>query len=321
MDKLGSDVIDSIEQGDAQTLADAKAYADQGDARVEAIANDARAVADAALENGKYLKVNGTGDVPLANGVDAVAIGSGSVADSDQSVAMGAGAQARGGKAVSIGAQNVATGNGAVAIGDPNNATGTGAVAVGADNTATGDGAVAIGNANTATGNGAIALGNGASATADNSIALGNSAVADEANTVSVGSAGATRRITNVSAGVAPTDVVNMSQLTGLTNNVNAIRGRVDILESRVDQQSFDLRRIDRMAGRGVAIATALASIPPLSGDKNVGIGFGTGTYDGRFAFSFALIARAGDSAQFRVNAGTAGNGKIAAGAGATFGF
>jgi autotransporter adhesin len=75
------------------------------------------------------------------------------------------------------------------------------------------------------------------------------------------------------------------------------------------------------MASRGVAIATALASVPALDGDKKFGIGFGTGTYDGRVAFSFALIARAGDNAQFRVNAGTAGNGKIAAGAGATFGF
>ena len=81
------------------------------------------------------------------------------------------------------------------------------------------------------------------------------------------------------------------------------------------------LSRLSAFFGRGVAIATALASIPALEGDKKFGVGFGTGTYDGRFAFSAAIIGRAGANAQFRLNAGTSGQGKIAAGAGFTFGW
>lgn len=157
---------------------------------------------DNAVARTDYIEINsGEGSVlPRATGRDAVAIGSGSVADSASAVAIGNGAQATDGKAVSIGAGNIASGNGAVAIGDPNTAVGTGAVAMGADNTATGDGAVALGNASTARGDGGVAVGNQANAGVS-SIAIGNNADAGPAGSVAIGNGAQAQRYNEVAIG------------------------------------------------------------------------------------------------------------------------
>lgn len=153
-------------------------------------------------------------------------------------------------------------------------------------------------------------LANGAQRTADTAIVRVDALGASAANALGGGSA------YNAATGAvsAPSYMIGGQSF----NNVGSA---FDAVDTRLAGLDFDIRRLDRLVGRGVAIATAMASIPPLDGDKKIGIGVGTGTYDGRFAFSAAIIGRVSDSAQFRLNAGTAGNGKVAAGGGMTLGF
>ncbi|SAL55062.1 hypothetical protein AWB69_05872 [Caballeronia udeis] len=73
------------------------------------------------------------------------------------------------------------------------------------------------------TGKDSVAIGGAANASADNAVALGSNSVADRANTVSVGAAGKERQITNVAAGTAPTDAVNVGQLTVVSNNLDTL--------------------------------------------------------------------------------------------------
>ncbi|WP_295184629.1 YadA-like family protein [uncultured Brevundimonas sp.] len=94
----------------------------------------------------------------------------------------------------------------------------------------------------TAQGQDGVAVGPEAQAVADNSIALGAGSVADRAaqtdyaalgvtglqssvGSVSFGSAGAERQLTNVAAGTAATDAVNVAQLQGVSDRVDALAG------------------------------------------------------------------------------------------------
>ncbi|WP_275051721.1 ESPR-type extended signal peptide-containing protein, partial [Burkholderia metallica] len=91
-------------------------------------------------------------------------------------------------------------------------------VAIGAGAQAQGV-SVAIGpDAQSSPGNG-VALGHQASVGADATwaVALGTGSSADRANTVSVGNAASQRQIVNVAAGTLDTDVVNVTQLKGVT--------------------------------------------------------------------------------------------------------
>lgn len=92
----------------------------------------------------------------------------------------------------------------------------------------------------TAQGQDGVAVGPEAQADADNSMALGAGSVADRAaqadyaalgvtglqssvGSVSFGSAGAERQLTNVAAGTAATDAVNVAQLQGVSDRVDAL--------------------------------------------------------------------------------------------------
>ncbi|MBB5772899.1 autotransporter adhesin [Brevundimonas vesicularis] len=94
----------------------------------------------------------------------------------------------------------------------------------------------------TAQGQDAVAVGPESQAVADNSVALGAGSVADRAaqtdyaalgvtgllssaGSVSFGSAGAERQLTHVAAGTAATDAVNVAQLQGVSDRVEAIAG------------------------------------------------------------------------------------------------
>jgi hypothetical protein len=138
---------------------------------------------------------------------------------------------------------------------------------------------------------------------------------------VTLNSGGSAVAIHNVAAGVSPTDAVNMSQLNAVNASVTSLGTRVTTLESRIGNFSQDIRRIDRLAGRGTAIALSAASIPQMADGQNIAVGVGFGTYDGRTAFSAAILGRISDNAQFRLNAGTTGAGKVGAGGGITFGW
>lgn len=94
----------------------------------------------------------------------------------------------------------------------------------------------------TAQGQNAVAVGAEAQAVADNSVALGSSSIADRdaqtdyaalgvaglqssVGSVSFGSAGAERQLTHVAAGTAATDAVNVAQLQGVSDRVDALAG------------------------------------------------------------------------------------------------
>lgn len=153
--------------------------------------------------------------------------------------------------------------------------------------------------------------------TADTAIARGETRGASTAAALGGGSRhdAATGRVS------APSYSIGGQSYNNVGSAFAAVDNRLGAIDARLNGMDFDLRRLDRLVGRGVAIATAMASVPALDGDKRIGIGIGTGTYDGRFAFSAAIIGRVGNDAQFRVNIGTAGNGKVAAGGGMTIGW
>lgn len=112
---------------------------------------------------------------------------------------------ATGEQAVAGEIDSIAIGNNAAT-----NASAVGAIALGTDATV-GTGAT-----------GSVALGAGSSATAANSVALGAGSIASLPNSVSVGAPGAERVVANVANGVAPTDAVNMSQLTTVAAGIPA---------------------------------------------------------------------------------------------------
>lgn len=142
-----------------------------------------------------------------------------------------------------------------------------------------------------------------------------------ERTSLTLNPGGAAAGLHNLAAGIAPNDAVNLSQLEAVSSAVTALGGRTAALEGQLAAFSASLRRVDKLASRGVAIATALASIPPLAGSQRFGLGVGVGGYDGQAAFSAAFLGRLTDRMQVRLNAGTSGSGKVAGGGGVTVGW
>lgn len=108
--------------------------------------------------------------------------------------------------------------------------------------------------------------------------------------------------------------VANLAQI-----EVSGLDSRVSSLESTVKGISKEIQSVDGTASRGVAIATAIGSIPDVEPGKNFGIGVGVGNYNGKNAFAIAAGARVSDNLRLRLNVGTAGNGKAAVGAGGSY--
>lgn len=170
------------------------------------------------------------------------------------------------------GSQALAQDKNTTAIGFRATAKFEGSVAIGYQAQAIADPATAVGSNSLASGNDSVALGAGAQATGNRSVALGAFSVADQPNTVSVGSSGGERRITNVAPGIAPTDAVNVSQLTA----------------------------VSRVAYSGVAMSMAMAGtyMPPLEGgEKALGIGVGGYQGYGAIAINFKALNEDGKSA------------------------
>jgi len=120
-----------------------------------------------------------------------------------------------------------------------------------------------------------VALGQNALATADNSVALGANAVATRPNSVSVGSPAMPNQITNVAAGTAPTDAVNVSQLTAATSN---LQNQITTLK----KQTF--------AGISMAMAAAaLQTGAGASGPGKVAIGMAGGEFAGTASLSAGI--------------------------------
>ncbi len=202
----------------------------------------------------------------------------------------------------------------------------------------------ALANAATAQTTADTALTNAASAQTTADTALTNAATAQttadtaltNAATAQTTADGAMTEATAAKATVASVQATAndaMVQSTQAVTTANTVRSRADAayamaagmdarlteVEGTVRSLEYDINRVDRMAARGVAIATALASMPDIEDGKTAGFGLGVGSYAGRNAVSAAFILRASDSVKLRVNAGTAGDGKFAFGAGGMF--
>ncbi|RAI29226.1 adhesin, partial [Rhodoplanes elegans] len=170
-------------------------------------------------------------------------------------------------------------------------AFGDGAVATGANSTA-------VGPNSSATVAGGVALGNGALVTAANAVAIGSGSVASAPGTVSFGSAGNERRLTNVAAGIAPTDAVNMSQLTSFATG---FQSQLAGLQTQVADNQ-------REARRGVAAAVATASPPMPSGPGKTTWQVRGSTFNGEFGVGFGMAHRLTTTTPLAVVAGY-GNG------------
>ena len=204
-----------------------------------------------------YFKANSSGPAAQATGTDALAMGSNAQSGGSNSVAIGTNSVASQSGAIAMGFNAAATGVNAIAIGT--GATATGSVAMGAD-AAAANGGAAYGDNSVATGANAAAFGPGAQATAANSVAIGAGSVASAANTVSVGAPGAERRVTNVAAGIAPTDAVNMAQLSSMASGF---------------QSQIDDNRTEARAGTALALAAAGLPLDDRPGKLSFATAFG----------------------------------------------
>lgn len=210
-----------------------------------------------------------------------------------------------------LGTDASATGSNATAIGYDASASGNEATALGVGTSASGQNGVAVGHGAGASGLNAIAIGVGASATADHSTAIGGGSIASRGGQidytapyltapqtstgeVSVGNgADVYRQITNVAAGSAPTDAVNVAQLQGavepLRSDLNALSGRVDRLDARID----DVRDIAISAG---AIAMANSQLRYDDRAGKLSLAAGGGAFHGKGAFAVGLGYTSPDS-------------------------
>jgi autotransporter adhesin len=188
--------------------------------------------------------------------------------------------------------------NGGSAFGDFSNATCPGCVANVSSSTAIGNTAsattansVAVGqSANVQAANGSAFGANAVvQASATNSVAIGQGSVASAPNTVSVGAAGSERRVTNVAAGIAPTDAVNVSQLTNTAAGFTGITSGLQSQITGLQGQIFDNRSEAR---RGIAAAVATASAPMPSAPGKTTWQLRASTFQGETGLGFGVAHR-----------------------------
>jgi hypothetical protein len=277
---------------------------------------------------GTSTNANGTGATALgtyanASGAGATASGSTAIANGDGATAHGLLSRAIGEGATASGPYANANGIGATATGAMANANGVGAAAYGPGAKANGDSALAAGARAAATGANALSVGpdskaNGVNATAIGfravtlqaaGVALGAASIADRAGmsgqaeafsgtpvsstqgAVSVGSAGNERQITNVAGGTMPTDAVNVRQLTAAQNQ----------LQSQIDGTR-------RIAYSGVAMATAMSTLPQAMTPGKALLSVGVGSYSGYSAAAFGYSSRSqGGKWIYKVNGALGG--------------
>jgi autotransporter adhesin len=182
-------------------------------------------------------------------------------------------------------------------------------VAVGATSNAGANGAVAVGAAAVASQASAVALGAGSQATAANSVALGAGSVANQADTVSVGAVGGERRIVNVADGTAPTDAVNLGQLT-------------QSAATTLSQANAYTNLISRRADAATAAAMAVAFMPqPVTAGRGM-LSAGFGVFNGQAGFAVGGGVRLNDNhTTFRAGVNFTAQGRAGGGAGVGWEF
>jgi len=284
-------------------------------------------------------------------GVDAIAAGSGSVAAENATAAFGAlsrattvgstalgyNAQASGASSLAAGAWAGASADWGVALGSEAIVSGIGGIALGVTAAAAGSRASAIGFGAAATGADAVAVGANANATADNGVALGanSSTTADLSQPafapvgagatsiaaavpigeVSLGSSTGERRLTHVAAGAAPTDAVNVSQLT-------AVDGKIDTIAQSSALHYF--KAGDPPDGTNAAVANGTHTLAAGSNSSATGAdatAFGAGSNangNGSTALGADAAANAENATSIGVSAAASGDEATAIGAYAT---
>ncbi|MBO9357648.1 hypothetical protein GG851_26960 [Bordetella petrii] len=147
---------------------------------------DAKAYADSGIAMGQGAQAGKANLRPdeQANNVDAVAIGTGALADAKNASALGRTAQATAEQALAVGDGTTVSGRQGSALGAGNNVTAEQGLALGAANAINGTGSSATGNGNTVNGTNAQTVGN------DNLVAAGNGGVFGNSNTLSSGATG-----------------------------------------------------------------------------------------------------------------------------------
>jgi autotransporter adhesin len=209
-----------------------------------------------------------------ASGTGSTALGFGAQAQSLNSVAIG-GAGGDGSTALSAANSTTASGAGAIAIGSNSirgaQATATDSIAIGGAATAAGQGSMALGNGADAKYDGSVAIG-AASKTADSLAALQGVAGytpspgaaisgATPAGEVSVGATGSERRLTNVAAGGAPTDAVNVSQLStataSLSTSLNTTNSNVASLSTSLTATNDSVASLSTSTSTGLGIVAS----------------------------------------------------------------
>ncbi|TDR32051.1 trimeric autotransporter adhesin [Hydromonas duriensis] len=169
-------------------------------------------------------------------------------------------------------------------------AKGVDSIAIGPNALASGESSIAQGNGATASGTNAIAMGTNANALGVNSVALGSDSVAERDNTVSVGSAGNERQITNVADATHATDAVNLGQLQGMGNTLNA---RISDLDGK-------------LSGR-IASALALEAAPYIPSKLTYAAGVG---YSGGQTALGVSVRKTADNGRWSISGGVAGSAK-----------
>jgi trimeric autotransporter adhesin len=311
-----------------------------GDAST-ALGPEAQASGFASSALGLTAQASGDGSSALgsnaqAAGTASTAVGYASNASGFASTAMGVGATAAGDGSTAVGWAASATGASSTALGDFSVSNGAGSVAVGVGAAAQADGSVALGSYANASAANSVALGNNANASAANSVALGANSTttadltepaqsfgADPASIagstpvgeVSVGSAGNERRITNVAAGAAPTDAVNVSQLSAVDSKIDTVVNSGALHYFKADGPADGS---DDAAASG-AQAVAAGANAEASGDQSSALGSGTQA-SGASATAVGSQASASGSMSTAIgaNANAVGNNSVALGQGAS---
>jgi autotransporter adhesin len=98
---------------------------------------------------------------------------------------------------------------------------------------------------------------------------------------VSFGAAGSERRLTNVAAGIAPTDAVNVSQLSSIAAGVES---QIGGLQTQVTH-----------ANSGIAMAMAMGG-GFLPDNKHFAVASNYGTFAGQSAVAMTALARLSDN-------------------------
>ena len=255
----------------------------------------AYASADAAAT---YFDASGSGVAAFAGpNVEAVAAGDGATATGQNSIAIGSNSFASNANSTAIGSNTFSSGTNTFAGGSSARALTDNSTAVGAYSLTQGFAATALGSQATAlainslavgagakvsdSGSNAVAIGVGASATAASSVALGanSTTTADltqqgqsfgadpttiagstATGEVSVGSSGNERRVTNVAAGAAPTDAVNVSQLSAVDNKVTNLAQNTVQYDANSGRSSVTLAGSTSTDG-GVTGGTTLTNV------------------------------------------------------------